>query len=187
MNDQGERGDQGQRGEVGQTGLTGAEGAAGTAGAEGHVGETGKTGQTGKTGAPGRSFLNFGKAQLAAFAIVVAAAGYALFGLQSTQKDIQTTADSAQVDSLRSCIRSNIGAAQRLSFEPEANPKLNPIIDCKVTIITGVTTAINKGEQAKYVAVVERGKFPIVADGVVVGERDSLLEGVNSIEEVGKP
>lgn len=107
-----------------------------------------------------------------------------------------------QLNQISSCIRSNINSAivklssrrprpdltaeqRRLNLLLAEN--LYPVLDCLASQREGRNVLLAPAEMRKYVATVAGARAPIVRDGRVVGSRERLLEGVVSIDDVGRP
>ncbi len=103
-------------------------------------------------------------------------------------RDVQQR-KAVQFVALENCIRNNINSGLvNVSVENEQIAKnLYPIVNCKRFVLTGELVPLAEAEKKKYVALVSKGKAPIVKDGKVAGGRDYLLQGVNSVDDAGKP
>ena len=77
---------------------------------------------------------------------------------------------------------------RRLRTRAERRERLYPIIHCRRSLETGRAVTLTAKAADDYIRLVALGRFPIVnAAGEVAGSRATLLEGVRSVEQAGKP
>ncbi len=200
------KGDHGQSGDEGSRGRAGERGESGERGDTGHVGERGAEGAEGAEGLRGlrgeRGPSHWLPYVIMGVAVVIA---LLIFDRQLNRVDKLAEANEANVEAVRfgqfgGCVRDNINAAViSLSFSgakpgPSRTPakvaqglrivNLYPVLNCKASV-GGPPVKLAPAQVKKYVAVVATGRAPIVKDGMVIGSRDSVLDGVKSFKDVG--
>jgi hypothetical protein len=133
-------------------------------------------------------------------AIAVGLAFWAFTLAQGQVADIRATQERVEFENLRNCIRANVNAALvQLSVQAEDTDtpqesasnkriaRLYPILDCRQSQIQGRSMELSPIQTRTYIGLVTRGRAPIIRDGQVVGSRSSVLEGITSPDDVGKP
>jgi hypothetical protein len=172
-------------------GMPGRPGEQGTAGGVGGRGGDGGAGGQGKDGCRGVRGHR-GRSQYLPYVCAVAVAFFSWGASSHAVDKIDRQADRTAFEALRNCIRANVNAAViKASFTTDqAAPvakALYPIVDCKQAVLTGTTIELSPTETRKYVALVVKGRAPIINLGHVVGSRPSILAGLNSVDQAGKP
>jgi hypothetical protein len=192
----------GGRGEPGGPGGTGGEGhpgGAGGTGGEGHAGHGGGPGghggrgERGERGESGKSGHGFGWRDALLYSCVFAACFYTYVSTTSTVNKVDRQGDRTSFETLRNCIRANVNSAVIKSSVAQHNglgapiaKALYPIVDCKAGVLTGHVVELSPAETQKYVAIVVKGRAPIINKGKVIGSRPTILEGLNNVDQAGK-
>ncbi len=106
-----------------------------------------------------------------------------------------------QLQTFQNCVRGNILSALQNGRAVERPPgrteeqrrerivvasHLFPILDCKQSQLKG-NVELSEPQKQIYIALVLRGRAPIVNMGKIVGSRTSVLQGVESLDQAGKP
>ena len=138
---------------------------------------------------------------IAGMAIALAMAALTLWIVNQDQRRIEASSEKARLAVLQNCIRSNINSAVIKGSATRPRPgqtakehrgalalakNLYPIIDCKRTEEEERPVFLSDRETRRYVGLVYTGRAPIVKDSRVIGSRLTLLEGVESVEDVGE-
>ncbi len=193
----GERGDRGDRGILGERGPKGDHGQHGEQGGVGLTGEDGVRGATGLTGEQGPRGLPVSRwTQLAAYVVVVAVAAYSFYGISQTEGKVEKQSEATKAQGIGNCTRSNINSAiitlssqsgRPGAISPKIAENLYPVLECRLTAKSGKGVALSDAEKMKFIKLVAQGRAPTVVQGKVVGSRDTVIPGIVSYPDVGKP
>lgn len=146
--------------------------------------------QVGAAGPQGRRGRR-GRSQALPYLCAIAAALYAWASSSHAVEKVDHQGDRVAFEALRNCIRANVNSAViKASFTGKAAPvaqALYPIVDCKQGVLTGNAPELSPAETRRYVALVVKGRAPIVNGGKVIGSRPRILDGLNAVDQAGKP
>lgn len=136
--------------------------------------------------------------------IAAAVCGFVLFlgviGVAYSFIEGQRVVQQLRSVAVQNCIRHNTNSAVinmsaerprrgRTPAEAKAGRaiarNLYPILDCRSSEIEGKPVPLAEAEVRKYVALVAKGRSPVVSQGKVVGSRAGLFQGIRSYRDIG--